>query len=110
MLHELALGHEQAAIALYERTLAPDISASPTSLPDTASFLWRWRLYGLGEGAPDWAPVVALAGRLTAKPGMAFLDAHAALAYAGAGEWTAMTGLLDGLRALADSGNALVSD
>lgn len=110
VLHELALGHEQAAITLYERTLAPDSSESSTALQDTASFLWRWRAYGLGEGAPDWAPAVALAGRLTETPGKAFLDAHAALAYAGAGEWAAMRRHLDGLRALAAGGKSLVAE
>jgi len=109
-LHELALGHEQAAIALYEQTLVPTTSQSPTALPDSASFLWRWGLYGLGDGAPAWAPVVALADRLAQKPGMAFVDAHAALAYAGAGEWAAMTQLLDGLQALTAGGNALVAE
>jgi tetratricopeptide (TPR) repeat protein len=110
VLHELALGHEREAIALYERGLDPRQGESPSALPDTASFLWRWRIYGLGEGAPPWAPVAEVAGREVTQPGRAFIDAHAALAYAGAGEEAALARLIDGLRARAAGGDALVAE
>src|SRR5439155_1583750 len=50
------------------------------------------------------------AAKLTAQPGVAFLDVHAALAYTAMGDEAAMTKLLDGLQAVAERGSALTME
>ena len=85
-LFNLANGHYERAISIYDQSLRPEVTEGRNKLPDAASFLWRWLIYGLAERELPWRPVRDLAKQLTAQPGMAFLDAHAALAYAGAGD------------------------
>ena len=109
-LFELAVGRYGRAIEIYERSLDPALTTSNLTLPDAASFLWRWQLYGLAmvaERALPWGPVRDLALQLTARPGAPFADAHAALAYAGARDEVAMGRLVDGLRQLDAQGHPL---
>lgn len=106
-LFELALGRYDRAMAVYESTLDPTIQRGPLTLVDAASLLWRWQIYGLTERALPWEPVCRLADELTAAPGFAFNDAHAAMAYASAGEAPSLGRLIDGLRALAKQGHPL---
>lgn len=109
-LFDLATGRPERAIATYERSLRPEVADGREALPDAASFLWRWLIYGLAERELPWGPVRDLAGRLTAQPGAAFLDAHAALAYAGAGDADALARLIDGIGRLAAGGNAVAGE
>jgi tetratricopeptide (TPR) repeat protein len=67
---------------------------------DAASLLWRYQLYGCAQEPLPWSAVSELAARMTAQPGMAFIDANAALALAAAGDESSFGRLLDGLRAL----------
>jgi len=108
VLHELALGHRETAVSLYEQMLNPSSGKRPTALLDAASILWRWQIYGLGEGAPVWEPVVALAKEKTPRGTLG--DAHAALAFAGSGDEEALTAFLENLRERAAGGNTLVSE
>jgi tetratricopeptide (TPR) repeat protein len=72
---------------------------------DAASLLWRYQIYGCAQNAIPWSTVGDLAARMTAQPGMAFVDANAALALAAAKDEVAFTRLIDGLRALDAQGH-----
>lgn len=109
-LFELHQGHEQRVLELYERTISPAAVQNRTTLEDSASLLWRYQLYGCTPRELPWAEVCAFAGRMTATPGQAFLDAHAALAYVAMGDEAALGRLIDGLRALAAGGNGLAEE
>jgi len=104
-LFELAMGHYARVMDVYEQHIRPAVAQTRTSMYDAASLLWRYQLYGCADGPLPWAAVCELAAQMTAQPGMAFVDANAALALAAAGDEMAFTGLIDGLRALAARGH-----
>jgi hypothetical protein len=106
-LFELQAGHEQRVLELYEQAISPAVAQQRTTLEDAASLLWRYQLYGCTGRELPWAEVAAYAARLTAQPGAAFLDAHAALAYAALDDQQALDRQVEALRALAAAGNAL---
>ena len=109
-LFELTAGHEQRVLDLYERGISPAVAQQRTTLEDAASLLWRYEIYGCTPRQLPWAEVREHALQLTSRPGVAFLDAHAALAYTALGDEAALDRHLDGLRALAARGNALVEE
>jgi tetratricopeptide (TPR) repeat protein len=90
---------------LYEGAIRPEVARTRTSMYDAASLLWRYQIYGCGREALPWSPVGELAARLTTQPGMAFVDANAALALAAARDEAAFGRLIDGLRALDAQGH-----
>jgi tetratricopeptide (TPR) repeat protein len=104
-LFALASGRFGRVQDVYARSLRPPTASGPSQLPDAASLLWRLQIYDAADDPLPWQPVRDLAARLVAEPGMAFMDVHAALAYAGAGDDAAMEGLIEGLRRLAASGH-----
>lgn len=110
-LFELALGRYQRALALYETDIRPAVVANKApALNDSAALLWRVYLYG---GAPAPFPpeeVRDLAAPAATRPGPAFRDAHAALAFAVAGDDVSMGHMIDRLRSLADAGDVLVRE
>lgn len=111
-LFELARGRYGRALEVYDRGVRPSVTAvapSRSRLPDSAAFLWRCNMF-YGQCALPWDEVRDLAAQLTAKLGATFADLHAALAYTGAGDQTAMDGLIDGLRALAARGHAVTAE
>jgi len=81
-----------------------------TALNDSAALLWRWSLYSgtMPPVPPD--EVRDLAAPAAARPGPAFRDAHAALAFAVAGDEIYMGQMIDRLRALADQGDTLAGE
>jgi hypothetical protein len=84
-LCELARGNPERAAALYADAIRPAVSHAPPlfNLADSASFLWRWQVYG--ESPPldgEWAEVAAHASRFFPQAGMHFADIHAILAEA----------------------------
>ena len=109
-LFALSAGHYGRVMELYARDLDPTLVRARTLLFDTASILWRLDMYGCAEGPLPWAEVCDVAKRMTAKPGVAFADAHAALAYAGAGDSAAMAGLLADLTELGAQGREVVRE
>jgi tetratricopeptide (TPR) repeat protein len=104
-LFELSMGHDARVMELYERAIRPEVARTRTSMYDAASLLWRYQIYGCAQEALPWSGVSELAARLTAQPGMAFVDANAALALAAAGDDAAFGRLVDGLRALDAQGH-----
>jgi tetratricopeptide (TPR) repeat protein len=104
-LSELSMGQYARVMELYERAIRPEVARTRTSMYDAASLLWRYQIYGCAQDALPWSAVGEVAARMTAQPGMAFVDANAALALAAAQDEVAFGRLIDGLRALAVQGH-----
>jgi tetratricopeptide (TPR) repeat protein len=104
-LFELAMGSYTRVMELYERAIRPDVARTRTSMYDAASLLWRCQIYGCARDALPWPAVGELAAQMTAQPGMAFVDANAALALAATRDELAFGRLVDGLRVLDAQGH-----
>jgi tetratricopeptide (TPR) repeat protein len=104
-LFELAMGSYTRVMELYERAIHPDVARTRTSMYDAASLLWRCQIYDCARDALPWPAVGELAAQMTAQPGMAFIDANAALALAATRDEPAFGRLVDGLRALDAQGH-----
>ena len=110
-LFELALGHYQRALDLYEADIRPAVLANRApALNDSAALLWRWSLYSGTTPPVPSQEVRDLATPAATRPGPVFRDAHAALAFAVAGDEVAMGHMIDRLQGLADQGDALASE
>jgi hypothetical protein len=94
----LESGDLDAAWGVIDGSVRPGAAWGPplNVLTDTASFLHRAELMGGGHQAERWREVSDYASRFFAKPGIAFADAHAALAHAMAGEPNALNNLING--------------
>ena len=101
-LFELNQGNTQRVLELYDDAISPAVNHSRSTLVDSASLLWRYQIFGC-EPKRDlpWADVCAYVGKAAPKPGMAFLDAHAALAFVAMGDAEALARLVGGLETLA---------
>ncbi len=103
-LFELARGNSEQAMAIYREAIRPTValSAPMLSLADSASFLWRWQLYGASpELDQEWAEVAAHARKHFPQASLAFADLHAALAEAAMGDDLAARNRVAGLKDLA---------
>ena len=106
-LFELARGDAERARTIYLDNIRPSVAVAAPMLvlADSASFLWRWRLY---ETAPpldnEWAEVAAHALRYFPHASLAFADLHAALAEAATGNVDSLRARIAGLRSLARDG------
>jgi tetratricopeptide (TPR) repeat protein len=110
-LFELAMGSYQKALDRYEAYIRPSVVAkSAASLADSASFLWRLQLYCGTPPPKPWDEVRDQAMPAAGNPGPPFRDAHAALAFAAAGDHDALGKAIDGLRKIADQGNTLAKE
>ena len=109
-LFQLATGRSENAVSLYEDHIRPTVlKKNFGSLQDAASLMWRMKIYGDGEPGA-WEEVLEIARPAAEKPGPAFRDAHAALAFAAGGHAEEMGKLISGLDAMAGEGNALSSE
>ena len=102
-LCEMALGNGERAAAIYHDAIRPAVShAVPMlALADAASFLWRWRYYGLKPPLDrEWAEVAEHARRHFPQAGIAFADLHAAFAEAATGDEAGVERRIEGLRRL----------
>jgi len=107
-LFELAMGHYQKSLELYDSNIRPSVVAkSPLSLTDSASLLWRLQMYGDAAPAEVMDELCAQAAPAAEKPGPAFRDSHAALAFAVAGDDRSLGSMMDGLRTAAGNGDKL---
>ncbi len=110
-LFELALGHYQRALELYDTNIHPSVVAkSPLSLTDSASLMWRLQMYGAAAPPGVMGELCAQAAPAAERPGPAFRDSHAALAFAVAGDDQSLGRMMDGLRAVADKGDKLAGE
>ena len=106
-LFQLATGRPENAVSLYEGHIRPSVvKKNLGSLQDSASLMWRMKIYGDGEPAP-WDEVREIALPAAERPGPAFRDAHAALTFAAGGFDEDLGRMLDGMRENAESGDAL---
>jgi hypothetical protein len=102
-LFELARGNAERAREIYFDSIRPSVaqSAPMLSLADSASFLWRWRLYRADPPLEDqWAEVAAHARRYFPEASLAFADLHAGLAEAATGDNDGLESRIAGLRRL----------
>ena len=106
-LFELALGRYNQALGWYDQDIRPSVQGLKyAALADSASLIWRMKIYGdVAPGSP-WQELVDLAAPAAARPGPSFRDAHAALAFTAAGDEEMFGKLVDGLQAMADGGDA----
>ena len=110
-LFELALGHYQRALDIYEDGIRPTVLAKNSlSLADSASLVWRWQMYGGSPPPVPWEEVRDQAASLAERPGPAFKDAHAAMALAAAGAEADLKRMIDGLRGLEGRGDSLAGE
>ncbi|HEY8741786.1 MAG TPA: hypothetical protein VIU62_01715, partial [Chloroflexota bacterium] len=105
-LFDLTSGNYQGALERFAHGIRSADSAI-SQLPDAASLLWRCRLYGYMQAVLPWDAVQSIINRKAPTPAIPFMAAHAALAYAGAGDLAALEALEQALRDLAAKGNAL---
>jgi len=104
-LFELQCGRPERALAIHERDIAP--SSNPRlAMIDGSALLWRFGLYDYQKGPLPWRRLADLAARVT-RLGFIFGDVHAALAYASAGDGTALSALIAGLEALHAKGHPI---
>ncbi len=106
-LFELARGDSERARAIYLDSIRPSVaqSAPMLSLADSASFLWRWRLYDASPPLDEaWAEVAAHARRHFPQASLAFADLHAAFAEAATGDDESVRRRVAGLESLARDG------
>ena len=110
-LFELARGRYEQAVGLYETYIRPSVVAkSAGSLADSASLMWRMQVYsGVAPSVP-WEEVRDQAAPAADRPGPPFRDAHAALAFAAAGDDEALGRLMDGLREIGHRGDAVAEE
>ena len=109
-LFQLATGRPENAVSLYESAIRPSVvKKNLGSLADSASLMWRMKIYGDEQPGP-WDEVREIALPAAEKPGPAFRDAHAALAFAAGGFSEEIGRMIDGLREAADGGDALASE
>ena len=105
-LFELGRGRVDAALRVYEDSIAPGASQGPplNTLSDSAAFLWRLGLYGQVGATERWNAVRAFAAQAFPRPGFTFADIHCALAYAGHGDQVALAQLAEAFRDAARAG------
>ena len=105
-LFELAQGRYQSALQIYEDWIRPAVTAKTISaLADSASLLWRLQIYGGTPPPMPWEEVKEQAAPAASRPGPAFRDAHAALAFAASGDRAMMDTMLERLRADVEKGS-----
>jgi tetratricopeptide (TPR) repeat protein len=93
------------ALAIFERDILGAVNPR-LAMIDGAALLWRFRLDGEPHPFPAWRSLADLAARVS-RPGFVFGEIHAALAYAACGDATALSVLIDGLRALDAKGHPI---
>ena len=110
-LFELAQGRYAQAVSIYEADIRPSVKErSAITLQDSASLMWRLRMYG-GEDPPYPVEEIRDQAFLAAdSPGPAFRDAHAALAFAACGDEALLGKLTARLLEAGDAGNALARE
>ncbi|HXJ82278.1 MAG TPA: tetratricopeptide repeat protein [Candidatus Methylomirabilis sp.] len=108
-LFELGVGRPERAWTLYVESIRPGVALSPPmpKLCDAASFLWRSELAGANRRPEQWKEVAAHAERSFPRIGLAFTDAHCAVAFAAAGDTAALEQRVAALRQADTEGRLL---
>ena len=110
-LFELALGRYDEAVERYQEAIYPTVRRrDPGTLADSASLMWRMRLYGRAEPALDTGLIRDQAATAVTTVGPAFRDAHAALAFAATGDTASIKRMKQRLARQVRGGSALHAD
>ena len=110
-LFELAQGKYQETLDRYEDFIRPSVVAkSLSTLNDSASLMWRLRLYAGATPEQPWQEVCEIAAPAAARAGVAFRDAHAALAFAGSGDYERMEEMINRLTNAAEEGDSFTGE
>jgi tetratricopeptide (TPR) repeat protein len=91
-LCELEAGDADEAFRIYLGSIAPGASWGPAvnTVTDAVSFLWRAELAGHARDPTRWQVLQDFGQRMFPRPGIAFADAHIALADAVTGNGAAL--------------------
>lgn len=84
-LFELAAGHYQQTLTLYDAMIRPGspiARGALIALSDASSLMWRCQLYGGRATAERWQELRDYAAAMFPRAGVTFGDVHAALAFA----------------------------
>ena len=84
-LQHLRAGDEPAALAIYDRAIAPDGNSMALDLVDGSAFLWRLMLRGNADVGDRWQALAARWREWTLPGWFSFNDTHALLAQIGNG-------------------------
>jgi hypothetical protein len=105
-LAALERGDTARALEIYAEHIQPSASAGlPINIvSDTASFLWRLRVYGHAVPAGLWEAAAAYAAPVYPKAGFPFADVHMAMLAAATGDRQAVEQRAAALAALAEAG------
>jgi hypothetical protein len=99
-LSALELGDSDAARRVFDTQVKPYAAWGPplNVLTDASSLLLRAELLGAQRPLDEWQILAGYAREQFPNPGLAFVDAHAALAYAMVGDSEALARLIAGAR------------
>jgi tetratricopeptide (TPR) repeat protein len=110
-LFELTQGRYNRAHQIYRETVRESALAHAGGLgppiADATSLLWRLDLYGRAVEAAEWAEVRDFAEDVIVSSGIAFQDAHAALALVATNDSATFSLLIDRVKKRAAEGSAL---
>ena len=110
-LFELAQGKYQETLDRYEDFIRPSVVAkSMSTLNDSASLMWRLQLYTGTTPDKPWQEVCDIAAPAAVRAGVAFRDAHAALAFAGGGDYEHMEEMISRLKTAAEGGDSFIRE
>ena len=110
-LFELAQGRYQETLDRYEDFIRPSVVAkSMSTLNDSASLMWRLQLYAGTTPDQSWQEVCDIAAPAAKRAGVAFRDAHAALAFAGGGDQERMEEMINRLTTAAEAGDSFTRE
>ncbi len=104
-LYHLDLDQHDRVLALYDTAIRPKRSEVALEMLDAAALLWRLQLRGVDVGG-RWAELADCYEPMAEQAYYAFNDAHAMLAFAGAGRSKAAAALLKALEKRQKGGDA----
>lgn len=105
-LFQLDLGRADEVLRLYDESVRANRSKVVLDMIDAAALLWRLKLAGVEAGAARWAELAEAWAPLAEDGIYAFNDAHAMMAFVGAGREAEQEALLGAMtRAAAGRGS-----
>ncbi len=109
-LHHLELAEHDRALEIFDTRIRPAETSVALEMLDASAMLWRLTLRGVDVGA-RWKSLAASWQPIAQDRFYAFNDAHAVMAFVGAGEWASVDRTIDSLeRAAQESGtNGMMS-
>jgi tetratricopeptide (TPR) repeat protein len=109
-LHHLELGEYERVLELYDTRIRPAQTSVALEMVDASAMLWRLTLRGVDAGS-RWHALAEAWQPLMEEGFYSFNDVHAAIAFVGAGDWTAVDRVITSLeRASNEPGtNAMMS-